>query len=635
MEPSRPKPRGSSFAAPRRVFTAPVPAALETNPAQPASAVTGIVDTLYDHPNVKIVSFSAGSHHLTVGPRAHEVEPGTLSWFSQLERTIAVGPFRIYRAPGSVAFLSCGSALQPILPKSQAWCVDEESSKFILQIRRPQYWRIEVPVDEAEDQQRAQVLREVFDKILQFEKTECPFKRSFTVELPERPDTPTSRKPWTPVRRSSACLPLRPTTSVEIAHVHRGPPRGSICIGDLRLPEDTNSIPSQRTGNTESFVEEEAKPSALDASPRAEPTGLALRPKPIKTGQTKEKGPVTPPQLNVLTPPSSNTKTQQSSEGERHESQRPAESLDSFQNPESWRPTPLPPSPPLSNPGSPFDSPRLSEPAVLNIPVTQQGTFSAINYSAGFVPSLASKLESSTVPDIPSRTLGEVKPEPFPALPVFEVSDVAVEDEPEPLAMSASNISTSIDVVRTPSTPNRRPGIRRATTSSSISPGRRALSPPSAADLFGRVSATTPPKRSNNRMALVHRLPMTVFQKTCEILMSPPSHLIALMLKVAARIVAGEWRGLMVGMSEEGERIPVQWDWTDEQDHFQPQARRATGLSRGRDADEWWLKRKKSNSMMAGTFPESDDEDLDPLDSSRKSQEGTRKEQAEAEWGVD
>src|ERR1044071_2034825 len=103
-------------------------------------------------------------------------------------RICVTGAFRIYRAPGSVAFLSCGSALQPILPKSQAWCVDEESSKFVLQIRRPQYWRIEVPVEELEDQHRAQVLREVFDKILQFEKTECPFQRSFTVELPERPD---------------------------------------------------------------------------------------------------------------------------------------------------------------------------------------------------------------------------------------------------------------------------------------------------------------------------------------------------------------------------------------------------------------------------------------------------------------
>ena len=84
-----PRPRSSGFAAPRRVFTAPVP------PSAPQSAPSsqsagGLVDTLYDHPNVKIVSFTAGARSLTVGPR-NDIEPGSLSWSSQLERTIAVG----------------------------------------------------------------------------------------------------------------------------------------------------------------------------------------------------------------------------------------------------------------------------------------------------------------------------------------------------------------------------------------------------------------------------------------------------------------------------------------------------------------------------------------------------------------
>ncbi|RYP80217.1 hypothetical protein DL769_002575 [Monosporascus sp. CRB-8-3] len=120
------------------------------------------------------------------------------------------GPFRIYRAPGSVAFLSCGSALQPILPKSQCWCIDEVNSRFVLQIRRPQYWRIEVPVADPDDAQRALVLRDVFDRILLFEKTECPFQRSFTVELPQRPQTPVKKKPWTPEGKNLLASPFRP-----------------------------------------------------------------------------------------------------------------------------------------------------------------------------------------------------------------------------------------------------------------------------------------------------------------------------------------------------------------------------------------------------------------------------------------
>lgn len=38
------------------------------------------------------------------------------------------------------------------------------------------------------------------------------------------------------------------------------------------------------------------------------------------------------------------------------------------------------------------------------------------------------------------------------------------------------------------------------------------------------------------------------------------------MLKVAARIAAGEWRGFVFGMGEEGEVVDVRWDWSDDHD---------------------------------------------------------------------
>jgi len=92
---------------------------------------------------------------------------------------------------------------------------------------------------------------------------------------------------------------------------------------------------------------------------------------------------------------------------------------------------------------------------------------------------------------------------------------------------------------------------------------------------------------------------MAVIQKTCEILMSPPSHLINLMLNVAARIAAGEWRGLVFGVDERGEQIPVQWDWSEEEDN---------SADDGKFVDEDWPPRWPGR-RMAGTFPESDDED--------------------------
>ncbi|SPO05512.1 uncharacterized protein DNG_08199 [Cephalotrichum gorgonifer] len=207
---------GSRFSAPRRTVTAPVgfPPSQQASSSSSSSSTQGSVETLYNHPNVKIIAFTASARSVPRSPSANgspaDDGQGALSWSSQLERTIAVGTFRIYRAPGSVAFLNCGSALQPILPKSQCWCIEEDSSKFVLQIRKPQYWRIELPVVDAEDVQRAVLLKDIFDKILLFEKTRCPFQRSFTVVLPEPPKTPVQKKPWTPVRRSFVTAPWQP-----------------------------------------------------------------------------------------------------------------------------------------------------------------------------------------------------------------------------------------------------------------------------------------------------------------------------------------------------------------------------------------------------------------------------------------
>ncbi|KAI1340653.1 inheritance of peroxisomes protein 1-domain-containing protein [Xylariaceae sp. FL0016] len=205
MDPTRFATTRPDFARPRRVVTEPLarqPQRSNSTPP-PSSRSEDLVETLYSHPSVRIISFTSSQrsplNSIPTSLADNDVQPGTCSASSRLERTIAVGAFRIYRAPGSVAFLSCGTALQPILPRSQCWCIDEGNSRFVLQIRRPQYWRIEVPV---EDSARASLLKEVFDKILLFEKTVCPFQRSFTVPLPERPQTPIKKKAWTPVGKN-------------------------------------------------------------------------------------------------------------------------------------------------------------------------------------------------------------------------------------------------------------------------------------------------------------------------------------------------------------------------------------------------------------------------------------------------
>lgn len=85
------RPPGQAALTPRRTFTEP-PRRL-----QDMSSNNGYdIDTLYSHPSVKIVSFTAGPRNVPASPGREaappaEPEPGTLPWSSQLERTIAVG----------------------------------------------------------------------------------------------------------------------------------------------------------------------------------------------------------------------------------------------------------------------------------------------------------------------------------------------------------------------------------------------------------------------------------------------------------------------------------------------------------------------------------------------------------------
>ncbi|KAK3346292.1 inheritance of peroxisomes protein 1-domain-containing protein [Lasiosphaeria hispida] len=643
------KPSGSAFPAPRRVFTAPTHSGGQDQAAS-SRAADSSVDTLYDHPSIKIVSFTAASRPSSISPRSGipgDVEPGTLSWSSPLERTIAVGAFRIYRAPGSVAFLSCGSALQPILPKSQVWCVDETSSKFVLQIRRPQYWRIELPVADPGDLRRAELLREVFDKILQFEKTECPFKRTFTVDLPEL-QTPIIKRPWTPAP-GSCSLPSTPGTPAEIARLHRGVVRGGAnsqydyerSMSFSRLPtyeHDRNPLlhlPAgeatleQRKNTKASTIKTETQRDEETALEGLDPDSpLQLRPSKMN-GFQASRSMTAPPQLALLsTTPADPTEADVvKSPPEAPASQSSGDSRDSFHTPQPFHSAPLPPSPPLSNPGSPYNS--SCPPEMLEQPeeATNQEDVSdttvisnaSQTWSTSPIASAPSELSDcattpSSVYDVDNLSIcSATKPEEqLPAEPASPRS------EEEPLAASMSAMSLSSQSKSSSGTP-RRPYIRhRATTSSSISADRKMLSPlPPAANLFSpRQVYSAAAAVSASKLAVVRRLPMVVIQKTCEILMSPPSHLINLMLNVAARIAAGEWRGLVFGTDERGEQIPVHWDWSEEEDsnnnnNSSQSEGEYVGSGRQQYIDDDWPPR--TGRKMAGSFPESDDEDSHSL----------------------
>ncbi|KAI1856485.1 uncharacterized protein JN550_013798 [Neoarthrinium moseri] len=733
------------FPAPRRVATEPAPFAprrslsvssTSSRPGTSSGPKGGdeSIETLYNHPSVKIIAFTSSQRPSYGGATLFEdPKPGSLPASTQLERTIAVGPFRIYRAPGSVAFLSCGSALQPILPKSQCWCIDEANSRFVLQIRRPQYWRIEVPVSDPEDAHRALVLRDVLDSILLFEKTECPFQRSFTVALPERPQTPVKKKPWTAEGKNlissafssdiSPPLPSRKITndkkrtSVPVeqvadqgevaelqATVHDSPrfeeigqtepleganPRKEpqeAGAGQETTPEvsstkaETSPPDSVASGleifsglkasdqqplstqarEVEAHTDEPARPQATSSADRPSksadevPTASPLVPTvspssnekatktcilppsrvspavgsgpPAPVQHDRAKAPVahpevptssvesdqpipsavtstgdslvkttqeaTPPppdnpvvgiqttpgaeetepqsfegagsvgtvnlkkkrmsrmlagrsvtlplQLTIVTSPP--TKTSQGPLVEasvaepsssplqpslKADDTSPVGSMDSFHSVQSWHSpiTPLPPSPPSSSP-SPPSFPYPHE----DIIIPSKGQ-SSIRDASG---SAATPVTANS-PD-PSSPAHSSKP-------------------------SSPTIVLPADSESHPSALPERLQARHRQKGNNLSISRRALSPlPPAANLFSPQV-----RRRPSRLELVRKLPSAIIHKTVEILLSPPSHLVSLMLKVAAKIAAGEWRGLVFGLGEGGESIPVHWDYSDDE----------------------------------------------------------------------
>lgn len=153
-------------------------------------------------------------------------------------------------------------------------------------------------------------------------------------------------------------------------------------------------------------------------------------------------------------------------------------------------------------------------------------------------------------------------------MPCAWESDPDSDDSESSSESAKAAIKDTIDVeTKTPSstaTPPQRPFItRHRATTSSLSVRRRALSPlPPAANLF--TPASTMERRPyKSRLETVKNLPMAIIAKTCEMIMGPPSSLIRLILRVAARIASGQWRGLVYGYGEDGEEIPVQWDYSE------------------------------------------------------------------------
>ena len=195
-----------SFTAPSRQLSLHERAGLDKSDAD--------AEILYSHPNARIIAFSPPTD--AIQSQSKETLPDAdypidaveiLPWRSRNETLYSSGAIKIEKVRGSSHFLKSADqkVIQGLMRNSQCWCVDGES-KFVLRTGQLKYYRIELPSEAEEDKQKVEEFKAALGKVLRFERTPCPFKRGFHVDLPDDAITPRRKGTWK--RRQ----PLQPTT---------------------------------------------------------------------------------------------------------------------------------------------------------------------------------------------------------------------------------------------------------------------------------------------------------------------------------------------------------------------------------------------------------------------------------------
>lgn len=271
--------------------------------------------------------------------------------------------------PGSVSFLHSGSLLHAILPRSNCWCVDGVS-KFAMRVLTDTYYRIELPGETEEELAQVEEFKATLKKVLFYERTACPFARTFEVPLPEeqvkkkkrRNTTHGPAKKW----RQDRAYSWRPEDGGEPPHLSTSEEEesGSVSEEEVEVVDggrrraEADSIPEDDEDEPEMPVLQKSKittPSRPSVRDRVE--GLTMRsvtappqmllhsntPSHVRTNVPVDNK-QSPPEMNTASPPMMNTPE-----------------LRTYQA----IPTDMPPSPPDSSAGFEY-----TEQATLNDEVT-------------------------------------------------------------------------------------------------------------------------------------------------------------------------------------------------------------------------------------------------------------------------
>lgn len=479
---------------------------------------------LFFHPSAKVVHFAPRA----LAPIPSSTAPSdfdypvdtveTLPWRSPTERTVAFAPLRLENVHGLTVFLKCGSVVHAILKNSQCWCVDGVST-FVLRIRPLTYYRIELPNETDEDRELIAGMKDALPQVLRYEVTPCPFKRGFTVPIPEAAKAPRrKKKAWSPKgRRESAPIYLG------LAKEH-SPVREEITIDYLSAGEETDGNTTDGSG----FTTRGSNSTILETIPDDNEAleGTHAPELPVES-ETLEPSPAPPVSESLDVPRRSVAETQRSFQTLLARFEESAEtqvdtdpalssSVDSFHSIEqSFSSLPetshSSPQPEVAVVEEDTKDHSCDEDKTLQSPVFQE-----IDYAA-----------QTKLPKIMCRDCSSPNPKESPNATVFEAETVP---EPEPETSTTADRKGDAECSKVASTTGSNPNL------SSMSAEFRRRS---KASRDRELSPMPPP----STLALAHPPEKydaaSIIQKTCKLVLVPPIQLFVVLIHIAARIVIG------------------------------------------------------------------------------------------------
>ncbi|KAL5392868.1 hypothetical protein DPSP01_000563 [Paraphaeosphaeria sporulosa] len=549
----------------RRSFTLPARIASKSPSRAPASSTDGI-ETLFVCTSTKIVQFSASASTRRASPSrrhgANDDDAPSIPWRSTTERTLAVGPLRIYRVISSnVSFLNSGNLLHTIFPRSQCWCVDGHHV-FVLRVRQDTYYRIELPHETAEDTGKVEDFKKVLGQVLQYERTRCPFARGFEVEVPERPTTPPRRrlkkpaekakkwtfdKTWMPENGSRPCTPVLEGSDAGTASSYEEDDTSSICTDRSEPMPDTPATAAEATPPKPAPKPTPARRLSVAERKR---TFEEKRSVTVPTAQLPHRlsfsSQAIPEQIEQ-TPKVEEASSSERTPLERKESaQSMVSTVDSFYSVETSAPES--PTPPFQDAEAEAVNPWALE---LRVKDEEGRGRSKHRRQASELtvrqPSAHTAEEAPVTPTDDQATTGPtIRLSPAPSTPPL-VSD----SDDDSLSLPSLDVATPPDAIR----------MRRLTGATQ----KRAFSPMPAPQNLFCPPANGPRKQFTNAL----------IRKTAEIVLGPPAHLVSLMLRIAAKITQGVSSFNTYRIRNITETIPGSWlsdgeeedeDWAEEDD---------------------------------------------------------------------